>query len=253
MHTPTLREWLREAPFTLAMSSGFFGFYAHAGALAALEDAGLTAQGYAGSSAGALVTGLRAGGVSPDAMRTTLEALRRDDFWDPAPGLGLLRGDRFRTMLHGLVGDARIETLGAPWRGSVWQLATRRTCVLERGSLAAAIHASCALPALFQPVVIDGARYLDGGIEDRPGLAGVPDGTRTLHHHLASRSPWRREGSSALRPPRRANLTAVSVHGITRVNPFALERGALAWTQSHDAMRASLDAPVRDGLIERSL
>jgi len=77
MSDPTLREWLREGPFTLAMSSGFFGFYAHAGALSALLDAGLSPAALSGSSAGALVTGLYAGGVSPDAMRDTLARLRR--------------------------------------------------------------------------------------------------------------------------------------------------------------------------------
>jgi hypothetical protein len=29
----TLKEWLCAQPFTLAMASSFFGFYAHAGAL----------------------------------------------------------------------------------------------------------------------------------------------------------------------------------------------------------------------------
>ena len=38
---PTLREWLAQGPFTLAMSSGFFGFFAHAGVLLALREAGL--------------------------------------------------------------------------------------------------------------------------------------------------------------------------------------------------------------------
>jgi len=37
----TLRDWLRAGPFTLAMSSGFFGFYAHAGFLSVLEAEGL--------------------------------------------------------------------------------------------------------------------------------------------------------------------------------------------------------------------
>ena len=66
---PTLRAWLQAEPFTLAMSSGFFGFYVHAGALTALVDAGLNPVAVTGSSAGALVTGLYAGGVSLDAMR----------------------------------------------------------------------------------------------------------------------------------------------------------------------------------------
>ncbi len=80
---PTLREWLREGPFTLTMSSGFFGFFAHTGALAALLDAGFAPASVTGSSAGALVTGLYAAGVGVDELRHRLLTLRREDFWDP--------------------------------------------------------------------------------------------------------------------------------------------------------------------------
>ena len=39
---PTLAEWLRDGPFTLALASSFFGFYHHAGALqGAHRDASL--------------------------------------------------------------------------------------------------------------------------------------------------------------------------------------------------------------------
>jgi len=41
MATPTVREWLRERPFALGLSSGFFGFFAHAGLVSVLEDEGL--------------------------------------------------------------------------------------------------------------------------------------------------------------------------------------------------------------------
>ncbi len=105
---PTLRAWLDEEPFALAMSSGFFGFYAHAGALTALLDAGFVPARAAGSSAGALVTGLWSAGVSPLRLRDRLETLRREHFWDPSPGPGLLRGRRFRAMLDDLAPGARI-------------------------------------------------------------------------------------------------------------------------------------------------
>ena len=36
----TLAEWLSEGPFTLCFSAGFFGFFAHAGLLAGLTEAG---------------------------------------------------------------------------------------------------------------------------------------------------------------------------------------------------------------------
>ena len=54
---PTLRSWLLEAPFALSLSAGFFGFFAHAGFVAALEDAELAPALLSGSSAGALISG----------------------------------------------------------------------------------------------------------------------------------------------------------------------------------------------------
>ena len=249
---PTLREWLREGPFTLAMSSGFFGFFAHAGALTALESAGFVARGYAGSSAGALVAGLRAGGVDLDTMRSTLVTLRRADFWDPSPGLGLLRGRLFRARLDALVPGAEIGTNTAPFAASVYDLRSRTTRVRDGGSLTAAIHASCALPVLFQPVWIDGVPYSDGGIADRAGIEGAPVGARVLHHHLASRSPWRRAESASMQPPRRSGLVSVSVEGIERVQPFALERGQRAFTQGEAGMRRALDRPVDRGVVRVS-
>jgi len=50
---PTLGDWLAERPFALAMSSGFFAFFAHTGMLAALLERGLVPRMVAGSSAGA--------------------------------------------------------------------------------------------------------------------------------------------------------------------------------------------------------
>jgi NTE family protein len=249
MRAPTLREWLSEGPVTLAMSSGFFGFYAHAGALAALLDAGAVVQGATGSSAGALVTGLWAGGVGPDAMRDTLAALRREDFWDPAPGLGLLRGRRFRETLDGLLRGRAIEGCAVRYAASVYDLRGRRTVALRSGDLAAAIHASCALPGLFHPVRVAATLCSDGGIADRPGVFAVPAGARALHHHLTSRSPWRRVGSASLAHPRQPGMVSVGVHGMTRVNPFALHRGMRAWDDGARGMRAALDLPVGDGVV----
>jgi NTE family protein len=70
-----------------------------------------------------------------------------------------------------------------------------------------------------------------------------------LHHHLASRSPWRRAGSASTLPPKRHNLVAVSIEGVTRLNPFALDRGMTAFLQGEAGMRRALDLPVRDGLV----
>ena len=88
----TLGEWLARAPFGLAMSSGFFSFYAHTGMLSALVARGLRPTHVAGSSAGAMVAGAWAAGVEPDVLAQVLGDVRREDFWDPSLGPGLLAG-----------------------------------------------------------------------------------------------------------------------------------------------------------------
>src|SRR5262245_43601006 len=84
----TLGDWLAEAPFGLAMSSGFFAFFAHTGMLSALVARGLAPAHVAGSSAGALVAGAWAAGLPPEELARVLDRLERADFWDPAPGAG---------------------------------------------------------------------------------------------------------------------------------------------------------------------
>src|SRR5262245_16418621 len=100
---PTLRQWLREKPFGLGLSSGFFGCFAHTGVLTGLEDEALWPIRLCGSSAGALAAGLWAAGLGAKEMRDELFRLRREDFWDPRPGLGLLAGRLFRRHLDRLL------------------------------------------------------------------------------------------------------------------------------------------------------
>lgn len=245
----TLRAFLREGPFALGLSSGFFGFFAHAGALLALEEAGLVPSRVTGSSAGALVGGLWAAGLDATHLRDELGRLRREDFWDPAPGLGLLRGRLFRERLEALVPGATFARCRAPLAVSVWDVLSRRTRVLDGGALAPALHASCAVPGLFHPAWVEGRPLLDGGIADRPGLAGMPAGERVLFHHLAARSPWRRAASPSIAVPRREGLVAVVIEGLPRVGPFRLPEGPRAFRAAHLAMGRALDAPVSDGVV----
>ena len=224
---PTLRERLSEAPFGLAMSSGFFGFFAHTGMLTALLDAGLTPVRV------------------PE--RAALEGLTRGAFWDPAPGLGLLRGRRFRTLLESLLPARGFGQTRIPFAASVYDPLARRTVVLAEGDLAPAIHASCAVPLMFHPVRIGARLYVDGGIADRPGLAGMQAGTRVLYHHLASRSPWR--NAVSMKIPRRADLVALAIHALPRPHPFDLAAGRRAMDVGLAKTREALRRPVEDGEV----
>ena len=233
-----LGDWLARGPFGLAMSSGFFGFFAHTGMLRALVERGLAPSHVAGSSAGALVGGAFAAGVPPAELAAILQRLERAQFWDPAPGIGLLAGKKFDRLLRELLPVASIDRCGVPVAISVFDILARRTAVLARGDLAAAIRASCAVPAMFHPVWIERRPYWDGGILDRPGVAGVPTG-RVLYHHLASR--WGR--------PRRPELVTLVIEKLPQPSPFHLDAGRRALALAYDATHRALDREIADDAV----
>ncbi len=244
--TRTFAEWLIEAPFALAMSSGFFSFYAHTGFLAALEDAGIVPARVSGSSAGALVGAAWAAGVDAPVLAAALERLERRDFWDPGLGPGLLRGRLLRERIEDILPTDSFDRCRVPAAVSAFDLRSRRTRVLASGRVGPAICASCAVPFLFQPVRIDGRSYFDGGILDRPGLAGMPPSIpRVLHHHIASRSPWR----MSVEPPSRQGMLTFVIEGLPRSGPFRLEEGRRAFRVAREATRRALNQPVRDGIL----
>lgn len=244
----TLGAWLARAPFGLAMSSGFFGFFAHTGVLSALIARGLAPAHVAGSSAGALVAGTWAAGLDPDELAAVLLRLRRDDFWDPAPGAGLLAGKRFDALLRRLLPVTAIEACRVPARISAFDLWRRRTSVLDAGDLPTAIRASCAVPGMFHPVWIDRRPHLDGGILDRPGIAGVPPG-RLLFHHIAARSPWRRRGARALALPERPDTITLVIDDLPRSGPFRLDAGRDAYARARAATERALDRAIGAGVV----
>ncbi len=246
---PTLREALAEAPFGLALSSGFFGFFAHTGVLAALLDAGLVPARVSGSSAGALVGGLWAAGLEMVEARKTLVGLTRDAFWDPAVGLGLLRGKKFRALLDGLLPERTFGRTRVPLAISVYDVLGRRTVVIDQGPIAPAIHASCAVPFMFHPVRVGHRLCVDGGVADRPGLVGMPETARVLYHHLASRLSRGRAAARRNAIPRRPNLFALTLEGLPRPHPFDLTSGPRAIDEAYARTWDALDRPIGDGTV----
>jgi NTE family protein len=239
-----LGDWLARGPFSLAMSSGFFSFFAHTGMMQSLTSVA-SPRLVTGSSAGALVGGAWAAGLPPSMLAERLVALRREDFWDPSLGAGLLAGRKFDRLLRDMLPVDAIERCNVPVRISAFDIVSRRTCVLDRGDLSAAIRASCAVPALFHPVWIEKRAYWDGGILDRPGLAGIPEGDRALFHHIGSKSPWRLR----LPVPRRPGMVTLVIDDLPRSGPFKLDAGRRALELARERTLRALDAPIVDGVV----
>ncbi len=243
----TLAEWLAERPFGLAMSSGFFSFYAHTGMLSALIGRGLAPAHVAGSSAGALVAGAWAAGLAPEELAAELQRVRREDFWDPSVGAGLLAGKKFDALLREMLPLDRIEACTVPVRISVFDILRRRTQILVRGDLPRAIRASCAVPGMFQPVWIDRRPYWDGGILDRAGIAEMPAG-RLLFHHIAAPAPWSRSEPAL---PERTDMVSLVLEKLPRPHPWAMDEGRRAVGIAREATERALDQRVDAGVVRR--
>ena len=244
----THHQWLSQEPFTLAMSAGFFGFFAHAGLLRALERAHIKPRRVVGVSAGALAGGVVAAGVPISELQRALVTLRREDFWDPGlPFVGLLKGKKFEAMLDDLLepsGIKRLEDCPTPFNPVVFDLLSRDTVVLERGSLNAGIRASCALPVLFRPVRVNGRWCIDGGVRDRPGITGIAEKERVLVHFLVSSSPWRHFFPSSNVLAQADHRRSLVVPDLPRVTPWALQRGPHAVGVVYDAVMRWLEEPL---------
>ena len=130
----------------------------------------------------------------------------------------------------------------------MFEILRRRTRVIDAGDLATAIRASCAVPGMFQPVWIERRPHWDGGILDRPGIAGVPPG-RLLFHHISAHAPWSRPDAPSLAVPARDEMITLVIDGLPRLNPFRLDAGRVAFEIARAATERALDRPLAGSLV----
>ena len=154
----------------ITLSGGGARGAAHIGALRALTEAGIVPNEVVGVSAGALVGAMYAAGVPFDDMMDF--ALRSSIFRFYKIGMpltGLTSSDYLKERLATVVPANSFEPLVHSLHVGVTNLNTGQLELWNRGPLHEVVAASCGIPFLFRPVVIDGAQYVDGGvIENMP-------------------------------------------------------------------------------------
>lgn len=164
----------------VALGSSFLGFHAHAGFLAAMDEAGVRPVAISGSSAGAIAGGLYCAGLRGEELRGFLASRRfRDSFLDfgMSPRLlavllgvensGILHCRKCVRVIREVTDGARVEDLVDPvFRPAVADLTAAETLLLSEGDLAEAIVASASIPGLMRPAKIGGRLVHDGGVAD---------------------------------------------------------------------------------------
>ncbi len=152
---------------------------AHVGAWKAIQEAGLPITGIVGTSIGALVGALIAGGMGWDELVPLAFALRKRDIVRINRRAVLINGIRQEALFQGnplreyierVLPVKRWEDLKIPLQINAVNLETGLTEWFGAGAhmdvpLAEAIYASAALPVFYPPARIGARVYVDGGAE----------------------------------------------------------------------------------------
>jgi NTE family protein len=163
----------------LALSGGGARGFAHLGAIKALEEMGLEINEVSGTSAGAISGAFYCSGYKPDIILSIISATGFLKSVRPAwSWAGLLSMEGFRDMLFKYLPENSFESLKIPLTIAATEIRLGKVVYFNSGALVPRIVASSSIPALFDPVALDGHVFVDGGIMDnlpvRP-LVGMCD------------------------------------------------------------------------------
>ncbi len=149
----------------LALGGGAARGFAHIGVIQVLEEAGIQVNLVAGTSAGSLVAALYAAGRNGATLARLALAMDESAITDWAfPGRGLIRGEALARYVREQTGGKTIEQLPLALGIVATDLDSGQAMLFQRGDVGAAVRASSAVPAIFQPVKIGAREYVDGGL-----------------------------------------------------------------------------------------
>jgi NTE family protein len=158
---------MKDRKIGLCLSGGGSRGFAHLGVLQAMDDLGIKPTMISGSSSGALVAAIYAQGVSP------LEAFEQLSNISVVRSLrlafnrfGIFKLNKAASLLKKFVPHNSFEGLAIPIAVCATHISQGEAVYFTKGELSQAVMASCAIPGLFSPVIINGKRFVDGGIID---------------------------------------------------------------------------------------
>lgn len=163
-HLARVARHLLRRPVCLALAGGGGRGFAHLGVARVLEDQGVPIDAICGVSSGAMIgAALAAGRGAQELIETYRRLTSRALLLRPVlPLMALVSPQPLVETVTELYGELDIEDLWLPFCCNAANLTRRRMQVFERGSVARSVLASCALPGILPPVVIDQELFVDG-------------------------------------------------------------------------------------------
>jgi NTE family protein len=248
----------------LALSGGISRGPAHIGVLNVLTQHDIPIDCVTGVSAGSIIGAVYCAGVPLEEMnRRALQIGWRRIARLVWPRRGFIHFKKLERYLLDLIGDVEFDDLRIPFAVVATDLMTGEPVLINKGRVATAVHASCAVPGFVEPVERDGRLLGDGGVScNLPGKqirtlgADYVIGVDLMQPHLRRRGGPLRFGALALE-----TLIQRSGGGLDAVDcliqptlagfnslmfnraAYLIDRGEAAARQQQDAILAALGAP----------
>lgn len=145
----------------LILGGGAARGLAHIGALEVLEREGIRPFFVGGASMGGLVAALWAAGVDARGLREAARGFRFPRWFVPG---GLVAWDRIFAPAVPHLEGATFESLKTLLAMVAVDVESGRIVVLHEGAVLPAVRATCAIPAVLPPIVVEGRLLVDGGL-----------------------------------------------------------------------------------------
>jgi Predicted esterase of the alpha-beta hydrolase superfamily len=149
----------------LALSGGGARGFAHIGVIKLLEECGLRPDIIVGTSAGALMGVLYADGYKPEEIMTLFNGREFSEFASlQIPKMGLFDSSKFHKYIKKVIRAKDLSELQIPVTVMTTNLDNGEAHAFTHGPIPDILTASCSVPIIFNPIVINGTHYVDGGL-----------------------------------------------------------------------------------------
>lgn len=154
----------------IALGGGGARGFAEIGVLRVLEQEKIPIDIVVGTSVGSLIGAIYSdSGRVLDAEFIAISMTNEDIFDYGALSFfsgGFVKGEKLESFINNRLRNRNIENMKVPFGAVAVDLRTGEAVLFDRGPVARAVHASCAIPGVFVPVVIGGKVFVDGGVTD---------------------------------------------------------------------------------------
>ena len=164
-HTQTANTAKPKAVVALALGGGASKGFAHIGIIKVLKENNIPVKVVTGTSAGSIVGSLYASGMSPDRLELEAEILGKTDLVDlTLSSSGFIKGEKLQNYINYKVGNRPIQQFPIKFAAVATDFESGKAVAFNRGNVGQAVRASASIPNVFQPTLIGGRRYVDGGL-----------------------------------------------------------------------------------------